>query len=399
MKRKIYLFFFAAIVLLTGCGKQFEPELCSVKVFGSHCTYKLEETSVPKYSFVKLQIFPERGYYVKDVSSNSYAEYAKVYKSKNEEDTYYIFISDDKHYISITMEQTSRYSIETYSYNYLCTITPDKERALDGDIVTFTVTPKNGYYYDLSDIKIKNSYSYDGDVNVSFTQSETNPNEFSFIMPKCGVEIRVDVKFGVTVSSQKESFNSDEKMIFDIENHTPDSTFDLQVWGYFAEETGSKLIASDIKLSNTYELPEDLFNDNDSGGFTLYVYPHGSDTSETSADFVVNLKNAPAGWTTLGIRERKYSSLPGMYLDFSNLPDNCSEIKVKYILENNDSSQKMEKSVTLPINYYNNVRFFIDEIETGIDLTIYNKLTVWVEDDIQKYISRKITVDLDFSDN
>jgi hypothetical protein len=71
---------------------------------------------------------------------------------------------------------------------------------------------------------------------------------------------------------------------------------------------------------------------------------------------------------------------------------------VKYILENNDSSQKLEKSVTLPINYYN-VRFFIDEIETGIDLTIYNKLTVWVEDDIQKYISRKITVDLDFSDN
>ena len=58
----------------------------------------------------------------------------------------------------------------------------------------------------------------------------------------------------------------------------------------------------------------------------------------------------------------------------------------------------MEKSVTLPINYYN-VRFFIDEIETSIDLTIYNKLTVWVEDDIQKYISRKITVDLDFSDN
>ena len=39
------------------------------------------------------------------------------------------------------------------------------------------------------------------------------------------------------------------------------------------------------------------------------------------------------------------------------------------------------------------------QVLKGIDLTIYNKLTVWVEDDIQKYISRKITVDLDFSDN
>ncbi len=394
MKRKIYLFFFAAIVLLTGCSKQFEPELCNVTVgYNPNCTYKFDATCVPKYSYVKLQIFPEHGYHVGMIHDMDLFDFV-YYKSQDEENTYYILVNKVNKRIYISVEEDYKYYVNSDSSYYWdhYKINVDKERVLEGDTVTFTIVPEACYYYDLSSITLKKSY--DNEV-IPFTQSQTNPDKFSFIMPASSVSISVDMKFGVSASSQKTSFNYDEKVIFDIDNKTPNATFDLELIGDFAEIGKSLNIANNITLSNTYELPETLFEDNDAGCFKLRIYPHGKTSPEVEVDFVKNLKDSPENWTTLGIIGYSYikplDELPQIELVFSNFRENVLNVKVKYIFEKNNSSQKKEGSVLFPLNYYSGYLSFSD-LGDSIDFSSYDTFTIWVEDDNQKYISRKVTI-------
>ncbi len=263
--------------LFIGC-KAYETEICKINVVEeSHCTYSLAETSVPKYSFAKIQIIPDKEYTFSKLEEDFYYDPLTYYKSPDEENTYYFLVEEEELFVKIKLEKKPYYSISTQIKNG--TITPSKTETFAGDTVTFQVNCTNEYfYYDPSSIKINGGSSYsDSAIFTEYSQSKNNPNEFSFIMPNKNVNIYVPVKYGFTsIKNQKAIYEVGEKIIFDIENHTPDAKFDVYlVENYKFEKSivfGTKIL-SNVKLTEKFELPEPKILDNK---FTIIVYPYNS---------------------------------------------------------------------------------------------------------------------------
>lgn len=244
-------------ILFFSC-KSYETEICHITVESNdNCTYILEKESAPKYSFVKIQIKPKSAYYVSNLY-NFYSDPLDFYKSTDEEDTYYFLVSDEDEYVDIKLKEKTTYSIGTLIDNG--TINLSTTNTYEGDTVTFNISHDSYYYYDSSSVKvIKGSfYSYSEFKTydtLEITKSSSNPNEYSFVMPDTYVTVYVPVKFGITsVKPRKSVYEYGEKVIFDIENHTPSATFDI----YIDYRTLQDMIFSNVTLSNTLELPENF---------------------------------------------------------------------------------------------------------------------------------------------
>lgn len=394
----------STILLFVGC-KQFEPELCNVKVQDNpNCTYKLEKNYVPKYSFVKLQVFPNTGYYVENLSCGYQKDF---FKSINEENTFYILIDESIYDINIIVKEKYKYSINNYRKLKNCSINKNKTNTYEGDIVTFTIIPDKYYYYEPSSVKVIENYYYESEdlsKSISFKQNETNPNEFSFIMPNSNVGIFVDMKFCVKATSQKESYKQNEKIVFDIDNHLPNQTYDLILSENY--ETSGTIISNDyiiidnnVYLSNTYELSQNVLKFDDMGSFLLQIFPHGEYNHYTNAVFSVNSEGTPEGWRTIGIKEKHYywtqGELATIALHLSNNIPTDNRIKVKYILENSDSSRTININKILGLHYDNSITIeSYDLLDESTDLESFDTITIWIEDENLKYISRKITINL-----
>ncbi len=415
MKKIILLLNIVLVLLFVSCNS-FAPEICQVSVKeNSDCTFKLDQTSVPKGSFVKLQIIPNPGFYISDLTNNLNNS-LNYHESSDEKNTFYVLISNPEQIIKINLKAKDRHYIYTYDYIKNCSISVSKENTFEGDTVSFTVTPDKCYYYEADSVKVHIGASHYNSDNSKYeyltvTQSSTNPNEYSFIMPEKPVIILAETKFAISAKNQKNAFTQGEKIIFDIENKAPEDTFDIRLSDDFSntKKTDYITIAQDVKLSKTYELPQNILTEKDTGSFTLHVYPHGTNYSaqnatEATAQFTVNISDMPAGWTTVGIKNTDQylfaSSALNLYL--SNVEKiESGKIIAKYILEKKNSSDNSDKlNGSASLNYYNYTNgnkyteFWCYTIKDYINNNDYDKMTLWIEDEYLKFISRKITVDL-----
>ena len=396
--------FFASLSFFS-C-KIYSPDICSVRIFDNYynCTCEIDKTEVPKNSFVKIKVVPDPGYYFDAKYTFDY-----YYKSPDEENTYYVLIKDENTLIRLHIYEKFKYNIFEIPSVTHGSIKTNQIKTYEGDTVTFTIIPDKYFYYDLSSIKVYSNYDdyYYGITPIErygiidFKQSTNNPNEFSFIMPKSDVGIYVDIKFAVTATSQKESFAQGEKIIFNINNPFPDQTYDLVL----SENYNSSYVtdnhvevANNIKLSDTFELPQNLLKPEDTGSFLLKIYIHGQTNFSADSVFVVNSANTPEGWRSIGIKEKlNYyynSSLQNIefFLSNTDITEN-SYINFKYTLENTPTSQNNENNKRCYFNRDSKRSpFYISEL--GINQDSFDTITVWIEDEDLKYISRKITVNL-----
>ena len=254
-------------------------------------------------------------------------------------------------------------------------------------------------------------YNNDEFEKLSFTQSQTNSNEFSFIMPDKKVMIYAEIKFAITVSPRKASFKEGEAIIFDITNHNPDDAFDIQISDGYTSTTKSyyETIEKGIKLSQSYELPyqfiQKKYSETETGSYILHIYPKNSNyytETEATANFVINLADMPDGWTTIGIKtwatvfpKNSSGGFVGFNLSNIDIPNDTS-LKFKYSLENDNPSDTIEGTInTLFYKYNKSCTLYRSDISKTIDLTPFTKIVVWIEDDDLKFISRKVSLFLD----
>ena len=409
MKKINLLIVLFVTFLFIGC-QAFEPELCHISIKeNKNCTYTLEESEVPLYSFFKITVSPKKGYYIDGFSPDSiWYRDIPFHKSTDEDNTYYILAIAKNLTIEIEAYQKHKYSISRGKETEHLNIKSSKNETFAGDTVTFSITPDECFYLVPDTIEVRkkiNDYDFE---KLNITQSQTDPNEFSFIMPDKDVAICAEAKFAITVSAHKTSFKQEEAIIFDITNHKPQDTFDLKLSDCYSDtkKGNYKEIARGIKLSQTYELPYSFisskYSELNTGRYTLHIYPKDSNyytTTEVTTDFVINLADIPDGWTTIGIKNDdsyiwKDSFSKSFYLSNTTVKDYTS-LTFKYILKDDDASNTYEGSIitTELNNYYNScvIKRAGISLETKA-LKPYTKMIVWIEDPKLKYISRKVTL-------
>ncbi len=414
MKKLNLLIVFIFSLFLFGC-ESFEPELSHIEINEhNHCTYILEESDVLLYSFFKIKVIPEPGYYFDHFWGSGVGQ-LNFYKSTDEENTYYILAMKKELTIDIELESYPKHYINKDSEATNFTLSLSKYSTFAGDTVTFTITPDESFYLDSDTVEVRkklNNYTDYDYEKLDFKQSKTNPNEFSFIMPNKEVAIFAKMNFAITeVSPHKSSFTQGETIIFDITNHNPEDEFDIQISDCYSKTKKSdyKTIEEGIKLSGTYILPfsviTDNYYENDTGRYTLHIYPNKSNyytKTEATTDFVINLADMPDGWTTIGVKNDIYSigKISGsaeFYLSNIDIP-NGKNLHFNYTLENNDRSNTFEESFYTTFYNYNNscnISRSLISLEYT-ELKPYTKMIVWIEDDELKYISRKVTLNLTY---
>ncbi len=405
MKSKNLIICFFLIFLFTlfvSCDNPVKTEMCKVYVDKTeHCTFELEKTEVPRYSFVKIKVIPEIDYYVKEIYSSDNNPYYSsnkdyYYKSQDENDTYFVFITKELSRIYITMSKKPTYRVFIDSNITHCKITSSTTQAYEGKTVTFTVTPSKCFYFKPSDVKVCYEY-YDDKWKVDYLeciQNKTNPNEFSFIMPKDDVTISAEMKFGVTATPRKkEGFSLGEKIIFDIENHTPEDTFDLEYSDCYAYTNSKIHLASNVKLSDSYEFINTISDEEKTGNYKLYIYPANGSLAGCSTDFDIKVDNMPQGWKTIGIQRYSDFMYSNNDITFILSKEPGEVITVKYYLEKNNSSDRQEGSARLEYSGYNKKITFNGSLINDYK-DEYDTITIWIEDENLKLISRKITASL-----
>lgn len=414
MKKLNLLIVFIFSLFLFGC-ESFEPELSHIEINEhNHCTYILEESDVLLYSFFKIKVIPEPGYYFDHFWGSGVGQ-LNFYKSTDEENTYYILAMKKELTIDIELESYPKHYINKDSEATNFTLSLSKYNTFAGDTVTFTITPDESFYLDSDTVEVRkklNNYTDYDYEKLDFKQSKTNPNDFSFIMPNKEVAIFAKMNFAITeVSPHKSSFTQGETIIFDITNHNPEDEFDIQISDCYSKTKKSdyKTIEEGIKLSGTYILPfsviTDNYYENDTGRYTLHIYPNKSNyytKTEATTDFVINLADMPDGWTTIGVKNDIYSigKISGsaeFYLSNIDIP-NGKNLHFNYTLENNDRSNTFEESFYTTFYNYNNscnISRSLISLEYT-ELKPYTKMIVWIEDDELKYISRKVTLNLSY---
>lgn len=417
--KKIYLLIVLVFtVFFIGC-KGFEPELCHITVNfkgNKKCTYYIEETEVPMFSYFKVKIIPDRGYYINDLTHDyNWNRDYKIYNSTDEENTYYILATDKNLKIWIDIDQYDTYTIKKDANVNNLRITTSVSETFAGDAVTFTIIPDECFYLDPATVKVRkkiNDYYTNKYEILSFTQSQTNPNEFSFIMPDGAVVIYAEAKFAIEISPCKNNNKQGESIIFNITNHKPDDTFDIKIADDYSTTTYSyyKEIERGVKLSDTYELPYSYITQNysetETGLYTLHIYPKNSDYNtkiQASTEFVVDLADKKEDWTTIGIKtwNRDYFSksdrlsILKFLLSNTDIPDSIN-LTLKYSLESTITSETDEG--TLLAKYYTDDDYcFFSLSDTKKDkdqLAPFNKMVIWIEDEDLKYISRKVPLTL-----
>ena len=417
--KKIYLLIVLVFtVFFIGC-KGFEPELCHITVNFKdihNCTYYIEKTEVPMFSYFKVKIIPDWGYYINDLTTDYYwNKDKKIYNSTDEENTYYFLANDKNQEIWIDIDQYDTYDIEKDAKVKNLRITTSVPKTFAGDTVTFTIIPDECFYLDPATVEVRKKldyyYSYKYEI-LSFTQSQTNPNEFSFIMPDRDVAIYAEAKFAIEVSPRKKNIKQGEPVIFDIINHKPENTFDIELSDCYSTsgKASYKSIEKGIELADTYALPDSFISQNypetETGLYTLHIYPKNSNYNtkiQASTEFVVDLADKKEDWTTIGIKtwNRAYFSksdrlsILKFLLSNTDIPDSIN-LTLKYSLENTVTSETDEG--TLLAKYYTDDDYcFFSLSDTKKDrdqLAPFNKMVIWIEDEDLKYISRKVPITL-----
>lgn len=138
---------------------------------------------------VTLTVSAEKGYKIDSVwSSEAGWVYSDYYWQYNDSYfTYSFTMPEDDVYFEVELTGDGEFDIETTSNGYYGSVSIDGniDSADRGDVVSFTVTPRNGYI-------VESVTVYDEDYDpVTVTRDSKDWNSFSFTMPGSDVEIHV----------------------------------------------------------------------------------------------------------------------------------------------------------------------------------------------------------------
>lgn len=138
---------------------------------------------------VTLTVSAEKGYKIDSVwSSEAGWVYSDYYWQYNDSYfTYSFTMPEDDVYFEVELTGDGEFDIETTSNGYYGSVSIDGniDSADRGDVVSFTVTPRNGYI-------VESVTVYDEDYDpVTVTRDSKDWNSFSFTMPNSDVEIHV----------------------------------------------------------------------------------------------------------------------------------------------------------------------------------------------------------------
>lgn len=138
---------------------------------------------------VTLTVSAEKGYKIDSVwSSEAGWVYSDYYWQYNDSYfTYSFTMPEDDVYFEVELTGDGEFDIETTSNGYYGSVSIDGniDSADRGDVVSFTVTPRNGYI-------VESVTVYDEDYDpVTVTRNSKDWNSFSFTMPNSDVEIHV----------------------------------------------------------------------------------------------------------------------------------------------------------------------------------------------------------------
>ncbi len=166
---------------------------CSVDPWRATATFYDENNnaiaSADANENVTLVISAEKGYKIDSVwSSEAGWVYSDYYWQYNDSYfTYSFTMPEDDVYFEVELTGDGEFDIETTSNGYYGSVSIDGniDSADRGDVVSFTVTPRNGYI-------VESVTVYDEDYDpVTVTRDSKDWNSFSFTMPGSDVEIHV----------------------------------------------------------------------------------------------------------------------------------------------------------------------------------------------------------------
>lgn len=166
---------------------------CSVDPWRATATFYDENNnaiaSADANENVTLVISAEKGYKIDSVRSSEagwvYSDYYWQYNDSYF--TYSFTMPEDDVYFEVELTGDGEFDIETTSNGYYGSVSIDGniDSADRGDVVSFTVTPRNGYI-------VESVTVYDEDYDpVTVTRDSKDWNSFSFTMPNSDVEIHV----------------------------------------------------------------------------------------------------------------------------------------------------------------------------------------------------------------
>lgn len=170
---------------------------CSVDPWrGATATFYDEDdrsiSSADEGDKVTLVVSAEKGYRIDSVWSSEAPGfvYDDWYNSNWYDDSYFTYsftMPDEDVYFEVELTSDGEFDIETTSNGYYGSVELDGniDSADRGDVVSFTVTPRNGYI-------VESVTVYDEDHDpVTVTRDSKDWNSFSFTMPNSDVEIHV----------------------------------------------------------------------------------------------------------------------------------------------------------------------------------------------------------------
>lgn len=166
---------------------------CSVDPWRATATFYDENNnaiaSADANENVTLVISAEKGYKIDSVwSSEAGWVYSDYYWQYNDSYfTYSFTMPEDDVYFEVELTGDGEFDIETTSNGYYGSVSIDGniDSADRGDVVSFTVTPRNGYI-------VESVTVYDEDYDpITVTRNSKDWNSFSFTMPGSDVEIHV----------------------------------------------------------------------------------------------------------------------------------------------------------------------------------------------------------------
>lgn len=166
---------------------------CSVDPWRATATFYDENNnaiaSADANENVTLVISAEKGYKIDSVwSSEDGKVYSDYYWQYNDSYfTYSFTMPEDDVYFEVELTGDGEFDIETTSNGYYGSVSIDGniDSADRGDVVSFTVTPRNGYI-------VESVTVYDEDYDpITVTRDSKDWNSFSFTMPNSDVEIHV----------------------------------------------------------------------------------------------------------------------------------------------------------------------------------------------------------------
>lgn len=395
MKKVFYTILFSILFSLTLFGCKLDNDafpMCKISVTSNddeHCSVTLDKTTATLGSFVTLHVQVDDAYRLSSIKwekdNSYYGEDAFLTQDENDPNTYYVMVSstDMKIEVHVSAKETNQINRSAkFCKIELPDATIDRwddPIAYLGKKVCFTVTPDKYYCIDSEKIAVND---YKG--KIDFTQDETDPTKFYFIMTNNTVTIGVECVPGIALVPEKTTNMKGDEITLNITNKTSESKVDL--YSSWSGQYNVELYQSDFDITKkTY-----VYTANQAGVLSFYVKDNKNQTIEIGK-FEIRFPELPADKKPLSIvykgkTEIDHSSWANSQLQWRlNLETSYGGCKVNYYYK--------DKPDDVTSNYASS-----SKVELEFEYCYDNQRTVVIyftdEEDNQKYQSESIEITL-----